>query len=87
MDPQGAKTGSYYFEYGLSPSYGQSTAIQTLHDEAGSWVANEVRATVPTTRGGGGCADPIYFRLVSANPQATKKSIGQIVEFYTQRGN
>ncbi len=87
VDPQGAKTGSYYFEYGLSSSYGQSTAAQTLHEEAGSWVSNEVRATVPTTIGGGGCADPIFFRLVSTNPQATKKSIGQIVEFYTLRGN
>ncbi len=87
VNAEGAKTGSYYFEYGVSPSYGQSTGAQTLHEEAGSWVGNEVRATVSTTTGGGGCPAPIYFRIVATNSQASTKSVGQIVEFDTLRGN
>jgi hypothetical protein len=87
VNAEGAKTGSYYFEYGVSPSYGQSTGAQTLHEEAGSWVGNEVRATVATTTGGGGCPAPIYFRIVATNSQASTKSVGQIVEFDTLRGN
>ncbi len=87
VDPEGVKTGSYYFEYGESPGYGQKTGVQTLHEEAGSWVANEVRATVATTVGGGGCPAPIYFRIVATNSQASKTSVGQIVEFVTLTGN
>ncbi len=69
VDPNGAKTFSYHFEYGSA-----STPVQNVQVKNG-WASVEVHADLPVdVPGDGTCPAPISYRLVAENAQATADS-------------
>jgi hypothetical protein len=84
INPNGAKTVSYHFEYGPTSAYGESTPAENIKPEAG-WALAEVRAEIPVTKleetERGMCPSPIHFRLAATNAQGTRKSTDQTVTF------